>query len=86
MFMNLIIEAKQRKLISNCESSEAKRTCLIVKLLSSKLSEHVYIEKFRYQSEANALNSLKINFEAKNLIMEAKRRKLILNCESRETK
>jgi hypothetical protein len=40
---NLIIEAKRSNLILNCESSEAKRKCSIVKHLISKLSEHVYI-------------------------------------------
>ncbi len=37
----------------NCESSEAKRICSIVEKIISKRSEHVYIEEFKYLSEAN---------------------------------
>jgi hypothetical protein len=62
---NLNIEAKQRKLMLNCESSEAKRTCSIVEKIISKRSEHVYIEEFKYQSEANTFISSKIYFEVK---------------------
>ena len=43
---NLNIEAKRSKLMLNCESSEAKRTCSIVEKIISKRSEHVYIEEF----------------------------------------
>ena len=50
---NLNIEAKRSKLMLNCESSEAKRTCSIVEKIISKRSEHVYIEEFEYRSEAN---------------------------------
>ena len=49
---NLNSEAKQSKLILNCESSEAKRTCWTVEKIISKRSEHVYIEEFEYRSEA----------------------------------
>ena len=49
----------------SCESSEAKRTCLIVKQIILKQSEHVYIEEFKYRSEANTFVSSKIYFEAK---------------------
>jgi hypothetical protein len=41
----------------NCESSEAKRTYLIVEKIISKRSEHVYIEEFEYRSEANRFDS-----------------------------
>ena len=41
----------------NCESSEAKRTCSIVEKIISKRSEHVFIEEFKYQSEANRFDS-----------------------------
>jgi hypothetical protein len=41
----------------NCDSSEAKRTCLIVEKIISKRSEHVYIEEFEYRSEANRFDS-----------------------------
>ena len=54
---NLNIEAKQSKLMLNCESSEAKRTCSIVEKIISKRSEHVYIEEFKYGSEANRFDS-----------------------------
>ena len=54
---NLIIEAKRSKLILNCESSEAKRTCSTVEKIISKRSEHVYIEEFEYRSEANRFDS-----------------------------
>jgi hypothetical protein len=50
---NLNIEAKRSKLMLNCESSEAKRTCSIVEKIISKRSENVYIEEFEYRSEAN---------------------------------
>jgi hypothetical protein len=62
---NLNIEAKRSKLMLNCESSEAKRTCSIVKKIISNRSEHVYIEEFKYRSEANMFVSSKIYFEAK---------------------
>ncbi len=52
-------------LMLNCESSEAKRTCSIVKKIILNRSEHVYIEEFKYRSEANMFVSLKIYFEAK---------------------
>jgi hypothetical protein len=55
---NLNIEAKRSKLMLNCESSEAKRTCSIVEKIISKRSEHVYIEEFKYQSEANRFDSV----------------------------
>jgi hypothetical protein len=54
---NLNIEAKRSKLMLNCESSEAKRTCSIVEKIISKRSEHVYIEEFGYRREANRFNS-----------------------------
>ncbi len=54
---NLNIEAKRSKLMLNCESSEAKRTCSIVVKIISKRSEHVYIEEFEYRSEANRFDS-----------------------------
>ena len=59
MFMckNSNIEAKQSKLMLNCESSEAKRTCSMVEKIISKRSEHVYIEEFGYRSEANRFDS-----------------------------
>jgi hypothetical protein len=62
---NLNIEAKRSKLMLNCESSEAKRTCWIVKQIILKRSEHVYIEEFKYRSEANMFVSSKIFFVAK---------------------
>ncbi len=62
---NLNIEAKQSKLMLNCESSEAKQTCSIVEKIMSKRSDHVYIEEFKYRSEANTFVSSKIYFEAK---------------------
>ena len=90
---NLNIEAKQSKFTLNCESSEAKRTCLIVKKFISKRSEHVYIKEFKYRSEANIFVSSKIYFESganmfilKILNIEAKRSKLILKSESSEAK
>jgi hypothetical protein len=76
---NLNIEAKRSKLMLNCESSEAQRTCSIVKKTISKRSEHVYIEEFKYRSEANM-------FIFKNLNIKAKRRKLSLISESSEAK
>ena len=60
---NLNIEAKRSKLMLNCESSEVKRS--IVEKIISKRSEHVYIEEFKYRSEANTFVSSKIYFEAK---------------------
>ncbi len=54
---NLNIEAKRNKLMINCESSEAKRTCSIVEKIISKRSEHVYIEEFKYRSKANRFDS-----------------------------
>jgi hypothetical protein len=54
---NLNIEAKRRKLMLNCESSEAKRTCSIVEKIISKRSEHVYIEESKYRSESNTFIS-----------------------------
>jgi hypothetical protein len=53
----LNIEAKRSELVLNCESSEAKLTCLIVEKIISKRSEHVYIEEFEYRSEANRFDS-----------------------------
>jgi hypothetical protein len=61
---NLNFEAKRSKFILNCESSEAKRTCLIVKKFISKRSDNVYIKEFKYRSEANRFVSSKIYFEA----------------------
>jgi hypothetical protein len=54
---NLNIEAKRSKLMLNCESSEAKRTCSIVEKIILKRSEHVYIEEFEYRSEANRFDN-----------------------------
>jgi hypothetical protein len=54
---NLNIEAKRSKLMLNCESSEAKRTCSIVEKFVPKRSEHVYIEEFEYRSKANRFDS-----------------------------
>ncbi len=54
---NLNIEGKRSKLMLNCESSEAKRTCSIVEKIILKQSEHVYIEEFKYRSEANSFDS-----------------------------
>ncbi len=62
---NLNNEAKRSKLMLNCESREAKRTCWIVKKIISKRSEHVYIEEIKYQSEANMFVSSKNYFVAK---------------------
>ncbi len=59
------MEAKQSKLMLNCESREAKRTCSIVKKIILKGSEHVYIEEFKYLSEANTFVNSKIYFKAK---------------------
>ncbi len=53
----LNIEAKRSKLVLNCESSEAKRTCSIVEKIILKRSEHVYIEEFEYRSEAKRFDS-----------------------------
>jgi hypothetical protein len=41
----------------NYESSEAKRIILIEEKIISKRSEHVYIEEFKYRSEANRFES-----------------------------
>jgi hypothetical protein len=57
MLKNLNSEAKRSKLMLNCESSEAKRTCSTVEKIISKRSEHVYIEEFEYRSEANRFDS-----------------------------
>jgi hypothetical protein len=54
---NLNIEAKRSKFMLNCESSEAKQICSIVEKIISKRSEHVYIEEFKYRSEANRSDS-----------------------------
>jgi hypothetical protein len=54
---NLNIEAKRSKLMLKCESSEAKRICSIVEKIISKRSEPVYIEEFKYRSEANRFDS-----------------------------
>jgi hypothetical protein len=54
---NLNSEAKRSKLMLNCESSEAKRTCSTVEKIISKRSKHVYIEEFEYRSEANRFDS-----------------------------
>ncbi len=69
---NLNIEAKRSKLMLNCESSEAKRTCSIVEKNISKQSDHVYIEEFKYRSEANTFFSSKIYFEAKRTCLYVK--------------
>jgi hypothetical protein len=61
---NLNIEGKQSKLMFNCESSEAKRTCSIVEKIILKRSEHVYIEEFKYRSEASTYVSSKIYFQS----------------------
>jgi hypothetical protein len=53
---NLKIEAKQSKLILNCESSEAKRTYLLPKIKLAKRSEHVYNKKLKNRSEAMVVN------------------------------
>jgi len=63
---NLIIEAKRSKLILNCESSEAKRTCSIVEKIIWKRSEHVYMEELGYRSEANRFDSDFVFKTAKN--------------------
>ena len=90
---NLNIEAKRSKLMLNCESSEAKRTCSIVEKIISKRSEHVYIEEFKYRSEVNTFVSSKNSFRSeanmfifKNLNIEAKRINSSLICESSEAK
>jgi hypothetical protein len=62
---NLNIEAKRSILMLNCESSEPNRTRSIVEKIISKRSEHVYIEEFKYRSEANTFVSSKIYFETK---------------------
>ncbi len=54
---NLNIEAKRSKLMVNCESDKAKRTCSKVEKIIWKRSEHVYIEEFEYRSEANRFDS-----------------------------
>jgi hypothetical protein len=54
---NLNIEAKRSKLMLNCESSEAKRICSLVEKNILKRGEHVYIEEFKYRSEANRFDS-----------------------------
>ncbi len=59
---NLNSEAKRSKLMLNCESSKAKRTCSTVEQIISKRSEHVYIEEFDYRSEVNRFD---IDFEFK---------------------
>jgi hypothetical protein len=66
---NLNIEAKRSKLMLNCESSEAKRTCSIVEKMISKRSKNVFIEEFKYRSEANTFVSSKIYFEAKRICL-----------------
>ncbi len=43
----------------NCESSEAKQTCSIVEKIISKRNEHVYVEEFKFRSEANTFVSWK---------------------------
>ncbi len=90
---NLKIEAKRSKLKLNCESSKPNRTCSIVEKIISKRSEHVYIEEFKYRSEAkmfvssqNIFRSEAKMFICKNLNIEAKQSKLMLNCESSEAK
>jgi hypothetical protein len=52
---NLNIEVKQSKLMLNCESSEAKRTCSIVEKIISKRSEHVYIENLNIEAKRSKL-------------------------------
>ncbi len=78
---NLNIEAKRSKLMLNCESSEAKRICLIVEKNISKRSEHVYIEEFKYRSEANRFDS---NFVFKK--KKKKRTLVFLKNEGQKTK
>ncbi len=48
---NLNIEAKRSKLMLNCESSEAKRTCSIGEKFISKRSEHVYLEELNIEAK-----------------------------------
>jgi hypothetical protein len=57
LFYSVNIEAKRSKLMLNCKSSEAERTCSMVEKIISKRSEHVYIEEFGYRSEANRFDS-----------------------------
>jgi hypothetical protein len=71
LLKNLNINAKWSKLMLNCESSEAKRKCSIVEKIISKQSEHVYIEEFKYRSEAYTFVSLKIYFEANTFIQNS---------------
>ncbi len=72
------------------KSREAKRTCSIVKKNYFEAKQHVYIEEFKYRSEANMFvssNRSEANmFIYKNLNIEEKRRKLTLTCESSEAK
>jgi hypothetical protein len=62
---NLIIQSKRSQLILNCESSEATRTCSMVKIFIFKRSEHIDIKEFKHRSEANTFDSLKSYFGAK---------------------
>jgi hypothetical protein len=50
----------------NCEYSEAKRISLIEEKIISKRSEHVYIEEFKYRSEANRFDSDFVFKKSKN--------------------
>ena len=50
----------------NYESSEAKRIILIEEKIISKRSEHVYIEEFKYRSEANRFDSDFVFKKSKN--------------------
>ncbi len=72
LLKNLNIEAKRSKLMLNCESSEAKRTCSIIEKNISKRSERVSIEEFKYRSEANTFVSSKIYLEAKRTCLYVK--------------
>ena len=88
---NLNIEAKRSKLMLNCESSEAKRRCSIVKKTISKRSEHVYNEQIIKSKRSEHVRQFENLFRSeanmlifKNLNIEAKRRKLTLTCESSE--
>jgi hypothetical protein len=54
---NLNIEAKQSKLMLNCESSEAKRISSIEEKIIFEAKQTCYIEEFKYRSEANRFDS-----------------------------
>jgi hypothetical protein len=63
---NLNIEAKRSKLTLNCDSSKAKRISSIEEKIISKRSEHVYIEEFKYRSEAYRFDSDFVFKKSKN--------------------